>query len=69
MLAVSLGLNVVVLIPVLVVLGMNGKAAASAWGNDTPARRILAAIYAAILLASLGLLGLQMGGDDVIAWA
>lgn len=69
MIVVSLSLNILVLAPVLFVLGANGRAAASAWGADTPARRILAAIYAAILIASVGLLALHVVNLDITAWA
>lgn len=69
MLVISLLLNIVVLVPVLVVLSRNGPAATRAWGVDTPARRILAAIYAAILLGSIGLLALMAFGTGILAWA
>lgn len=69
MLAVSLSLNIVVLVPVLAVLVANGRAAQNAWGDDTAARRILAAIYAAILLASVFLLGAHLLDHKVLAWA
>ena len=69
MLLVSLSLNILVLVPVLFALAANGPAANGAWGIDTPARRILTAIYAAILSASGLLLVLFMLGHDVLAWA
>ena len=69
MLLVSLFLNVLVLVPVLVVLAANGKAADYAWGPDTSARRILAAIYAAILLTSLFLIAGQFLGHNILAWS
>lgn len=52
----SLGLNVLVLVPVC--LSLLGKAAwcDSAYGPPSPARGILLSIYLAILLASAGLL-------------
>ena len=69
MLVVSLVLNIAVLIPVLVVLAVNGRAAEGAWGPKTPARGITAAVYAAILVASCGLLALYLAGVAVLAWA
>ncbi len=69
MLLVSLTLNILVLVPVLAVLYRNGRAAEHAWGIDTPARRILAAIYAAILLASVLLLAAHILDRNVLAWA
>jgi hypothetical protein len=66
---VSLLLNIFVLVPVLVALGANGKAAEHAWGADTAARRILAAIYAAILIASVTLLALHLFHRDIAPWA
>jgi hypothetical protein len=69
MLAVSLWLNIVVLVPVLLVLARNRAAAANAWGQDTPARRILASIYAAILVASIVLVLLSSATTtDIIPW-
>ncbi|ESQ73788.1 hypothetical protein [Asticcacaulis sp. AC402] len=69
MLLVSLALNIMVLVPVLGVLAANGRAAEYAWGSDTAARRILAAIYAAILFASVTLLAGHLLKYDVLAWA
>lgn len=69
MLLVSLTLNALVLVPVLYVLAANGQAAAQAWGPDGPARRILAAIYGAILVVSILLLALLALGRDVVAWS
>lgn len=69
MLLVSLSLNILVLVPVLFALSANGAAAKGAWGADTPARRILAAIYAAILSMSALLLVLLLLGHDVLASA
>jgi hypothetical protein len=68
MFLISLSLNILVLVPVLIALGANGSAAEHAWGADTAARRILAAVYAAILLASVALLALQVLGRDIAAW-
>jgi hypothetical protein len=68
-LLVSLALNIMVLVPVLGVLAANGRAAEYAWGSDTASRRILAAIYAAILFASVFLLVGHLLKYDVIAWA
>lgn len=69
MFLVSLLLNILVLVPVLVALSANGKAAEHAWGADTAARRILAAIYAAILIASVTLLALHLFQRDITPWA
>lgn len=69
MLIISLGLNILVLVPVLAALAANGGAAAHAWGADTPARRILSAVYAAILIASAGLLALHLLAHDILPWA
>lgn len=70
MLAVSLWLNIVVLLPVIWVLARNRAAAANAWGPDTPARRILASIYAAILVSSIVLVALSSAATtDIIPWA
>jgi hypothetical protein len=68
-LLVSRALNIMVLVPVLGVLAANGRAAEYAWGSDTAARRILAAIYAAILFASVILLAGHLLEYDVMAWA
>ena len=68
MFLVSLSLNVLVLVPVLIALGANGRAAEQAWGADTAARRILAAIYAAILAASVALLAFHLIDRDITAW-
>lgn len=69
MLVLSLFLNLFVLAPVLIVLARDGPAARHAWGADTAARRILGAIYAAILLASAALLVLIAFAVDVLPWA
>ncbi len=68
MFLVSLSLNILVLLPVLGALAANGRAAEHAWGADTAARRILAAIYATILLASVLLLVLHLLDQNVVAW-
>jgi hypothetical protein len=68
MFLISLSLNILVLVPVLIALGANRSAAEHAWGADTAARRILAAVYVAILLASVALLALQILGRDITAW-
>jgi hypothetical protein len=68
-LLVSLALNIMVLVPVLGVLAADGRAAEYAWGSDTASRRILAAIYAAILFASVILLAGYLLKYDVVAWA
>ncbi len=69
MLLISLSLNILVLVPVLFALAANGRAAESAWGADTPARRILAAVYAAILVASVILLVAHLLNRDVAGQA
>ncbi|MEY2759948.1 MAG: hypothetical protein RIR33_3726 [Pseudomonadota bacterium] len=69
MFLISLSLNILVLVPVLIAIGANGKAAEFAWGADMAARRILAAVYAAILLASAGLIALHLLDRDITAWA
>jgi hypothetical protein len=69
MFLISLSLNIVALVPVLIVMGRNGRVAEEAWGADTAARRILAAIYAAILLASVALIALHVLNRDITAWA
>ena len=53
---VSHGVNVVVLLLVLRGLAAGDAAMDGAYGPDTPARRILACLYLAILLASLAAL-------------
>jgi len=68
MFLISLSLNIIVLIPVLIALRADGSAADHAWGADTAARRILAAVYTAILLASAALLTLQVLNHDITAW-
>ncbi len=56
MLIVSLLLNIVVLMPVVGSLAARAPWIARAWGERTPARDILLAIYVAILTASIALL-------------
>lgn len=56
MIIVSLLLNVVVLVPVVGSLAARAPWIARAWGERTPARDILLAIYIAILTASIALL-------------
>ncbi len=68
MLLISLSLNILVLVPVLGALFANGRAADYAWGADTAARRILAAIYATILSMSVILIGLHLLNHDILAW-
>ncbi len=56
MIFASLGINIIVLIPVC--LGLFNKAdwALAAYGPDTPARSILLSVYLAISICSAGLL-------------
>ena len=56
MIIASLGLNIVVLVPVCLGLLTKAPWTISAYGADTPARAILVAMYAAILICSAGLL-------------
>lgn len=61
MLLLSLLLNIAVLIPVVAVLALSARRADGGparypWGEQTPARDILLAIYIAILLVSITLL-------------
>ena len=56
MLYVSLIVNVIVLLPVCIIILMNGKAAERAWGAKTDGRSILLAVYFTILLFSVLLL-------------
>jgi hypothetical protein len=68
MLLISLLLNIAVLIPVVSVLIIGTvrgthTAAQAPWGERTPARDILLAIYIAILVVSIALLaGVALGG-------
>lgn len=56
MLRLSLGVNILVLAPVLAGLLLGAARAASVFGAPSPARGILTAVYAAILAASAALL-------------
>ena len=56
LLYVSLAANVLVLVPVTAGLWFDLPWTAAAYGGDAPARRILLAVYLAILIGSLGLL-------------
>jgi hypothetical protein len=56
MIWVSFLVNIAVLVPVLVGLVRGTKGMDGAFGPDTPSRRILACVYATILLASLAAL-------------
>jgi hypothetical protein len=67
MLVVSLVLNVVVLVPVLTGLVRDAGWARSAFGPATPARGILTAVYAAILVGSLAALAAVLAGSDAAA--
>lgn len=58
MLALALGLNIVILVPVL--WGLAAGQMDAAFGPDTDARRILACVYAAIALVSAGLIALHV---------
>ena len=55
LLCIAMGLNALVLIPVLVMMTRNGKRSVRAYGEDTAAKRILACIYGAILVVSAAL--------------
>ncbi|WP_247828911.1 hypothetical protein [Arthrobacter antioxidans] len=57
MILVSLGLNVLVLVPVTVLLAGEMPGLRAVFGERTPARDILLAIYGAILTASAVLMG------------
>ena len=70
MLTLSLALNALVLIPVLLAIRADIPRLAAALGPDTPARRILACIYLAIMLASAALLvGLWSGAEAAVPMA
>lgn len=56
MLHLSLALNILVLTPLLWALAQNVGGMTDVYGPDSAARRILAAVYFAILLMSVGLL-------------
>jgi hypothetical protein len=66
---VSLLLNIAVLVPVVASLALNARWVERAWGERTPARDILLAIYCAILLASTGMLVLAIIGGVPVALA
>ena len=69
MLYVSLGLNAAVLVPVLAWIARDSASATGAYGPDTQARRILAAMYGTILLMSVALIALLATGfEDAAAW-
>lgn len=53
MLTVSFAVNVLVLAPVLALIWRDGPNVTAAFGPDTPARRILACLYAIICAASV----------------
>lgn len=55
MVRVSLGLNIVVLVPVCAVLILNFTPFVDVWGLSTPARGILLSMYLSILILSVGL--------------
>jgi hypothetical protein len=55
MVRVSLGLNIVVLVPVCSVLILNVTPFVDAWGLATPARGILLSMYLSIMILSVGL--------------
>jgi hypothetical protein len=61
---VSLTLNVLVLVPVLIAMRTDRPWVEAAYGSRTPARDILFAIYAAILLASGALLAAWVPASD-----
>lgn len=69
MLTLALSINIAVLSPVLIVLLLNDKRAIIAWGENTSGRKILLALYAAILLSSASLLALHLQNIDITAWA
>lgn len=63
MILVSLLANVLGLIPVLLLLARDAPLAGRVLGPDGPARRVLAAIYATVLMASLFLLWRYLAAD------
>jgi hypothetical protein len=70
MLVLSLVVNVLALVPLLIVLWLDRPRLARVYGADSPARRILACVYGAIMAASMGLLvGLWAGAVDVVPMA
>ncbi|MBF9059705.1 hypothetical protein HKCCSP123_10980 [Rhodobacterales bacterium HKCCSP123] len=69
-LTLSLALNVLALVPVLLAIRADLPRLTKALGPDTPARRILACIFLAIMLASAALLvGLWSGAEAAVPMA
>ncbi len=69
MLTLSLLVNIAVLVPVLIWIARASQSVATAYGPDSPARRILSAVYGAILLASAVLLWLNLAGHpEAASW-
>ena len=56
MIYISLGLNVLVLIPIVVLMARKSPIVDQTWGNFTAARGILMSIYLSILVVSVFLL-------------
>jgi len=56
MIYLSLGLNILVLIPIVVLMAINSPFVDEAWGEFTAARGILMSIYLSILVVSLFLM-------------
>ena len=56
MIYISLGLNILVLIPIVVLMAMKSPIVDQTWGNFTAARGILMYIYLSILVVSVLLL-------------
>jgi uncharacterized membrane-anchored protein YitT (DUF2179 family) len=52
----SLIVNIAVLLPIVILMGIRAKVVDGAWGPSTPARGILFSIYFSILVASVFLL-------------
>ncbi|MDW4498581.1 hypothetical protein R5H30_11355 [Sulfitobacter sp. D35] len=69
MLAAAFALNCTVLVPVLFMIWKDGHGARAAFGPDGPARRILACLYGAILLAGAVVLGALLSGRAEVALA
>jgi len=53
MIYLSLGLNILVLIPIVVLMAINSPIVDEAWGEFTAARGILMSIYLSILVVSV----------------
>jgi hypothetical protein len=53
MIYLSLGLNILVLIPIVVLMAINSPIVDEAWGQFTAARGILMSIYLSILVVSV----------------